>query len=179
MALCHKIRASLPAFDLWRIAVVLLALLAPAGLAASPLSNHLSDPKLLGSSTFRFLGLPIYDARLYTPGGAPFNWSEDFGLELTYRRNIKKMALIDSTLEEMDRQGNSLPIRSELESCFQTITPGDRYLAISQGPDRVSYWFNGKMACTIAHRGIKRAFMSIFLGDRTRSASFTRQLKGL
>lgn len=179
MAFWKKTRALLPASDLCRTAVLALVLLAPVGSAASPMSDHLRDPKLRGSSTFRFVGLPIYDARLYTPDGAPFNWSEDFGLELTYRRNIKKKALIDSTLEEMDRQGNALPIKAELENCFQTIMPGDRYLAISQGPDRVSYWFNGKKACTIAYPGIKRAFMSIFLGDKTRSASFTRQLKGL
>jgi len=164
--------------DLLRAAVLVLALLAPSGLAALPQNSGLSDPKLLGSATFRFLGVPIYDAKLYTPDGAPFNWSEDFGLELTYRRSIKKKALVQSTLDEMARQGNSLPVQGDLNACFEAVSSGDRYLAIAQGPDRVSYWRNGRKVCTISYPGIKRAFMSIFLGNNTRSASFTRQLKG-
>ncbi|NVO56074.1 hypothetical protein HW561_09775 [Rhodobacteraceae bacterium B1Z28] len=155
-----------------------LFLLVPAGLAASPLSGQLSDPKLLGSSTFRFLGLPVYDAKLYTPGGAPFSWKEDFGLQLTYRKNLAQKALVKSTLDEMARQGNLAPTQAQLATCFQGVSKGDSYLAISEGPNKVGFWRNGTQTCTLTNNGIKRSFMSIFLGNNTRSASFTRQLKG-
>ncbi len=161
-----------------RAALLSLVLLAPGGLAASPLDSQLSDPKLLGSSTFRFLGLPLYDAKLYTPGGAPFSWDEDFGLLLTYRKSLTQKALVNSTLEEMDRQGNSASIRGQLETCFKAVSKGDSYLAISEGPNKVGFWRNGAQTCTLSNPGIKRAFMSIFLGSDTRSASFTQQLKG-
>ncbi len=180
MAFLKKIRPSMwpPNRTTLSAALLSLALLMPGGAEALPQSASLSDPQLRGTATFRFLGLAMYDARLYTPGGAPFNWSQDFGLELTYRRNIKKKAIVESTLEEMSRQGNPLPIGPELNKCFKGVSNGDKYMAISQGPDQVAFWRNGQKACTIKYPGIKRAFMSVFLGNNTRSASFTRQLKG-
>ena len=51
-------------------------------------------------------------------------------------------------------------------------------LAIAQGPNNVSFWRNGSKTCTLTNPGITRSFMSIFLGNNTRSASFTQQLKG-
>lgn len=162
----------------WRAALFSAALLCPAGLAASPLSDQLKNPGLLGSATFRFLGLPVYDAKLYTPGGASFNWTEDFGLQLTYRKNLSQKALVESTLDEMARQGNPAPTSAQLETCFKAVSKGDSYLAISEGPDKIGFWRNGTQTCTLTNPGIKRAFMSIFLGTNTRSASFTRNLKG-
>ncbi|WP_424831933.1 hypothetical protein [Ruegeria sp.] len=180
MAFLTKIRPFLrrSGCDTCRAALLAVLLLAPAGLVASPIPGGLQDPKQLGSSTFRFLGLPLYDATLYTPGGAPFSWTEDFGLKLTYRKTLKQKALVESTLEEMARQGNPTPTQAQLEQCFQAVQKGDSYLAVSQGPNAVGFWRNGKKTCVLSYPGAKRAFMSIFLGNDTRSASFTRQLKG-
>lgn len=165
-------------FDSIRAALLVIALLVPSGLAASIVSKELNNAQLLGSGTFRFLGLPLYDAKLYTPGGAPFSWNEDFGLELTYRKNLTQKALVNSTLEEIARQGNNAPTRAQLEQCFQAVSKGDTYLAISQGPNAIGFWRNGRKTCTLSYSGAKRGFMSIFLGSNTRSASFTSQLKG-
>ena len=154
------------------------ALLAPSGLAASTVADALKNAELRGSATYRYLGLPVYDAQLFTQGGAPFNWNQDFGLELQYRRNISKKALINSTLDEMERIGLSLPVRDQLGTCFAAVKKGDRFLAVSQGPDKVDFWLNGRQTCTLSYPGIKRSFMSIFLGDDTRSAAFTQKLRG-
>ncbi len=180
MAFLKKIRPSMwpPNKSTLRAALLSIALLSSGGTVASPLSSELSDPKLLGSSTFRFLGLPVYDAKLFTPAGAAFNWAEDFGLQLTYRKNLAQKALVESTLDEMARQGNPAPTKAQLETCFQAVSKGDSYLAISEGPNKVGFWRNGAQTCTLTNTGIKKSFMSIFLGDNTRSASFTRQLKG-
>ncbi len=159
-------------------ALVSLMLLIPGGLSASPVSGILNDAELRGSATFRYLGFPIYDAQLFTQGGAPLNWGKDFGLELRYRRNLSKKALVNSTLDEMQRIGRAAPVRNQLDACFGAVSKGDRYLAISQGPNKVGFWLNGRKVCTLSYPGIKRSFMSIFLGDNTRSAAFTRSLRG-
>ncbi|WP_170561815.1 hypothetical protein [Ruegeria atlantica] len=180
MAFWIKTRSSLlrQSNPFWRAILLSLALLAPSGLAASTVSNALPSAELRGSATFRYLGLPIYDAKLFTAGGAPFRWSEDFGLQLTYRKNIKQKALIESTLDEMKRQGNSGLTQANLGQCFEAVSKGDVYLAVSDGPNKVGFWLNGRKTCNLTGQGIKKTFMSIFLGDNTRSASFTRQLKG-
>ncbi|WP_170602932.1 hypothetical protein [Ruegeria arenilitoris] len=180
MAFLNQIRLSLlrPSKCIWRVALVIVLLLPPAWLAASPLAGALKDAQLRGTSTFRYLGLPIYDAKLFTPRGGPFSWNEDFGLQLTYRKSLKQKALVQSTLDEIERQGNKAPSQTQLEQCFQAVSKGDSYLAISEGPNQVDFWRNGNKTCALSSLGIKRAFMSIFLGDDTRSANFTRQLKG-
>ena len=173
----HKIQSFLPKAGA-HAALLSLFLMVPAGIATANGLSELKDPQLRGSATYRYLGLPLYNAQLFTPGGAPFSWSSDFGLELQYRRNITQKALINSTLDEMQRIGRPAPVRDQLQTCFKAITKGDRYLAVSDGPDKVSFWLNGAKTCTMSYPGIKRSFMSIFLGDNTRSASFTQKLKG-
>ncbi len=160
-------------------AALTLALLVPGmGLATSDISGKLSDAELRGAATYRYLGLPLYDAQLFTQDGAPLNWGQDFGLELQYRRNVSKKALINSTLDEMKRIGHAAPVRDQLEVCFDAVTKGDRFLAVSEGPNKVDFWLNGRKTCTMSYPGITRSFMSIFLGDNTRSAAFTQKLRG-
>ncbi len=177
MACLTKNRPFLPRLDVGA-ALVSLMLLVPGGLAASPVFGVLNNAELRGMATYRYLGFPLYDAQLFTQGGAPLNWNQDFGLELRYRRNVTKKALINSTLDEMQRIGRAAPVRDQLEVCFNAVSKGDRYLAISQGPNKVGFWLNGRMVCTMSYPGITRSFMSIFLGENTRSAAFTRALRG-
>ncbi|WP_237217411.1 hypothetical protein [Ruegeria lacuscaerulensis] len=180
MRLMHKTQPSWPrqASDFYRATLLSLALLMPGGLLAATGLNELDDPQLRGTATYRYLGLPLYNGRLFTPGGAAFDWNKDFALELQYRRNVSKKVLINSTLDEMDRIGRSAPVRDQLEVCFKAVKKGDRYLAVSDGPNEVSFWLNGAKTCTMRHPGIKRSFMSVFLGEKSRSAAFTQKLKG-
>ncbi len=133
---------------------------------------------LRGQATFGHFGFAVYDARLFTPEGAALDWQADFGLELTYRRNISQKALIDSTLAEMQRIGHIAPPRPALADCFRDVRKGDRFLAVTQGADRIAFLFNGTPVCTLSHTGIRVGFMSVFLGDDSRSARFTRLLRG-
>ncbi|MFY2824336.1 hypothetical protein [Ruegeria sp. MALMAid1280] len=180
MAFLQKIRSSRPrlASNPVRAALLSLALLAPDGLVASSGLNTLDGAQLRGTATFRYLGLPVYDAQLFTPGGAAFSWNQDFGLQLQYRRNVSQKALVNSTLDEMQRIGRAVPVRDQLQTCFKAVKKGDLYLAVSEGPDKVSFWLNGRKTCTMSYPGIKRSFMSVFLGENTRSAAFTQRLRG-
>lgn len=158
---------------------LLALLIAPGWLGAANIGAVLPGAELRGTAVFRFLGVPLYEARLYTPGGQPFDWRQEFALELRYRKRLSQRDLIESTLVEMDRLGAAPPVRGQLQRCFQDVARGDRYLAVTEGEDAVRFWRNGVPTCTLSHPGIKRDFMSIFLGERTRSRSFTRKLQGL
>ncbi|MGI9369765.1 MAG: hypothetical protein ACR2O2_13095 [Ruegeria sp.] len=165
--------------DFWRATLLSLAVLfVPGTVWASPVFGLIDNADVRGAATFRYLGFPLYDARLYTPGGAPLDWQDDFGLELQYRRNLTQKDLVEATLLEMDRIGSGAPVKDQLDKCFSAVRKGDSYLAISQGPNRIDFWRNGQKTCTLAYPGIKRSFMSIFLGSNTKSASFTRRLRG-
>jgi hypothetical protein len=160
------------------LALALMALLAPALALASAIGSALPGAELRGVATLRFVGFAVYEARLFTSSGKPLDWSEDFALELTYLRSFSKAEIVDSTLQEFARTGGAMPVQDQLDVCFAAVTPGDWTLAISQGPDQVGIWRNDAPACTLSHPQMKLRFMSIFLGDNSRSPAFTRKLKG-
>lgn len=158
--------------------LILWLLAIPAAGSASPVQSLLPGAEQRGAATFRLLGLPVYQARLFTRGGAPLDWAQDFGIELTYQRRLSQADLVGATLREMRRLCHAAPARARFQACFQDVSPGDRYLAVSQGPDRIMFLRNGRTACTLSQPGIKRGFMSIFVGANTRSARFSRALLG-
>lgn len=143
-----------------------------------PLATALPDAEQRGTATFRYLGLPVYKARLFTPAGQPLDWRQDFAIELTYLRRISAETLVDSTLQELTRTGGALSVGEKLGACFAVVSPGDRYLALSKGRNTVQFWRNDRLACTLRHDNIKARFMAIFVGDNTRSRSFTARLRG-
>ncbi|MGB5835446.1 MAG: hypothetical protein WBC68_10325 [Albidovulum sp.] len=161
-----------------RLALATVFMIAPGVAQASTVASALPDAELRGAAVLRFLGFPVYEARLFTRSGTSLDWSTDFAIELTYLRNLSEQELVESTMRELDRTGGALPLRDQLERCYVDVRKGDRYLAVSEGQDRVGFWLNGKRVCTLGHPQIKTRFMSIFLGDNTRSPSFTRKLKG-
>lgn len=160
-----------------RLTAILVLLLSGAA-AASALPASLAEAKLRGEATFRFLGIPLYDARLYTKDGAALDWSDTFGVELTYRKNLTRYDLVESTMRELDRTGSPMAVRAQLETCFNSVKKGDQFLAVSNGPNEVGFWFNGQKSCALSHPDITQRFMGIFLGENTRSKAFTRKLKG-
>ena len=160
------------------IAVLIAPNLAPGITAASPLTSVLPGAELRGAATLRYLGFPLYNARLFTKGGAPLNWGADFGLELTYLRNLTQNDLVEGTMRELKRTGGPLAVRDKLNACLADVAKGDSYLAITQGPDQIGFWRNGARSCTLSHPRITARFMGVFLGDNTRSKSFTRRLRG-
>ena len=161
-----------------RFAVFFALLTAPTLLQASIVKSVLSTAEVRGEATYRFIGLSLYQARLYTKDGAPLDWNEDFGIELNYLRGLTKRDLVEGTLQELERAGNPLPVREQLAQCFDDVRKGDQYLAVSRGQDQIGFWRNGVRVCTLSHPQIKQRFMAIFVGENTRSKSFTRKLKG-
>ncbi|MCB2136480.1 MAG: hypothetical protein KDE08_11140 [Rhodobacteraceae bacterium] len=158
--------------------LLLFLLLCPVGALATPVSSAFPAGELRGQATLRFFGLPLYQARLYTPGGKALDWQEDMALELTYLRRLSETELVTSTLREFSRTGASLPVKDQLEQCYDDVGKGDRYLAVSNGPDEVLFWRNDRHMCALTYPRIKYRFMAIFLGENTRSPAFTRKLRG-
>ena len=161
-----------------RLLLSLVLLLCPMIAQAVPVSSAFPGAETRGQATLRFLGLPLYQARLYTPAGRALDWQEDMALELTYLRRLSETDLVEATLREFSRTGGPLPLRDQLLNCYDDVGRGDRYLAVSNGPDEVLFWRNGQRMCALSHPRIKQRFMAIFLGDNTRSPSFTRRLRG-
>lgn len=160
-----------------RPVVLCLLILVGHSVKASPIASAVPDAELRGQATFRFLGAPLYRARLFTPSGARLDWESVFALELTYLRNLTATDLVEGTLRELKRMGGGLPQRAKLASCFLDVRKGDSYTAITDGPHRLKFWLNNTQICSLSHPDITNRFMKIFLGDNSRSRRFTSLLR--
>ena len=161
-----------------RFLLLAITLLVPLSVQASTVKSALPGAELRGVATFRYVGFPLYEARLFTTSGAPLDWSKDFGLELKYLRSLSEYDLVEGTMRELKRTGVALPLRRQLEKCYNDVRKGDRYTAVSKGQNQIGFWHNGKRVCTLRHPQIKARFMAVFLGKNTRSKSFTPKLRG-
>jgi hypothetical protein len=165
-------------------AVALVSALAAPPVLAVPgeVQAELGAAKALGRATFRWLGVQLYDATLYTPPATGFDWQEPLALELVYARSVGGSVLLDSTLAELERIEGRQPdhpaIRQKLMGCFRDVDANDRYVASAGSADAVSFWLNGSRTCEISHPELKRRFLGIWLSDQSRAVKSARALRG-
>ena len=76
----------------WMLVICLILITTVARAADRPavLANVFDNPALRGEVTFRWFGLPLYTARLFTPGGQAPDWRNPLGLQLIYARSISR-----------------------------------------------------------------------------------------
>ena len=147
----------------------------------------LPEAVLWGQGQMRFLGLRIYDARLWVE---PRFEAADFdayplALELTYHRAFTGAAIAQRSIEEIQRQGDLAPMQAQrwlkaLAAVLPDVQPGDRLTGIYQPGRGMRLWRGGELLGTIDDAELARRFFGIWLSPRTsepglRSALLTRQ----
>lgn len=157
---------------------------AASGAVALPdaVSALLSQPRLVGQGTLRWLGLHVYDAALWS-GGAALSADVPFALDIRYARRIAGATLAATSVEEMQRMGFGDPEalqrwRREMERIFPDVAPGDRLIGVSL-PGRGAAFYSGRRQLgRIDDAEFARAFFSIWLGDRARESGLRSALLG-
>ncbi len=167
-------------------ALILLALAwaIPTHASTPPeLAGRIDAPAPTGAAQGTFLAIPLFDAQLWTDGGRPFSWSEPFALSLTYRRSFGAGLLVWASIFEMERiraldPAAAAAIEGQLARCFRSVNRGDRITAVSETPDRATFFLNGQPTCTVDQPGFRRAFFSIWLDPAARDPAGAAQLRG-
>lgn len=168
-----------------RIAALISALLG-AGLAtgaqAETVARYLPSGGLRGQADFRFLGVKIYGAELFTPKAAAYQPQAPVALRLTYHRQISASQFLRSTMSELDRiegsRSDHADLRLALAPCFRDVSAQDSYVAFGAGPNDLRLARNGQETCRVQRPGISPRFFGIWLSDQSRSPRLTRQLRG-
>lgn len=168
-----------------------LAFLLVFALAASPMrasdgseviADVLDSPQMRGEATFRWLGLPLYTARLYTPRGQALTWARPVALQLVYARNISRESLINATVSELERlegsRADHAVIGEKFATCFRDVGAGDQFVAAATTEDEVHLFFNGAKTCSVSHEQLSARFLNIWLSDNSRSPDLSRRLRG-
>lgn len=129
---------------------------------------------LLGQGQMRFLGLRIYDARLWV--GPQFE-AADFGdhplaLELTYHRAFKGAAIAQRSIEEIERQGKLAPAQAQhwqkaLAALLPDVQTGDLLTGLYQPGRGMQFWRGEQLLGAIDDAELARRFFAIWLSPRT------------
>lgn len=150
----------------------------------------LAGATLAGEGQMRFLGLRIYDARLWV---TPRFEAQAFGahplaLELTYHRAFTGAAIAQRSVQEIQRQSPLAPAQAErwqqrLTALLPDVQPGDRLTGLYQPGQGMRLWRGSQDLGAIEDAELSRLFFGIWLSPRTsepglRSALLARSPEG-
>lgn len=175
-----------------RLSLAALALGAPAARAqnAAPtappeVTREWPQARLVGSGRLRFLGMRIYDARLWSPSrpGAEDWDAQPLALELLYARNLVGSLIAERSLEEMRRQGPIEAARAErwladMKATFPDVREGDRLTGIHRPGTVARFYLNGTPRGEWADPLKARLFFGIWLSPQTSEPSLREALLG-
>ncbi len=127
-----------------------------------------------GSTRLRFLGLSIYDARLFVaPGFQAANFERHgLALELSYLRALKGPLIAERSLKEMRRSASPTPATEQrwlkaMEDAFPDVKDGDRITGIHIPGTGARFYFNGQVRATIKDTEFSQQFFGIWLSTNT------------
>lgn len=160
---------------------------APAGSPVLPteLGSELPGAQALGGARLRFLGLDIYEARLWTTAGfKPAAYAQSpFALELNYFRSLSGRLIAERSLKEMRRQGSLSAEREQawleaMVQAFPDVKQGDRITGLHTPGVGARFWFNGQSLTPVRDAEFSRTFFGIWLSEASSEPQMRTQLLG-
>ncbi|MDH4392982.1 MAG: chalcone isomerase family protein [Aquabacterium sp.] len=152
--------------------------------APAELASELPGAIWRGSGALRFLGMRIYDARLWSPVAVTGDGAnQPLALELIYARSIKGELIVSSSLREMQRVGQFSDEQSAvwakaMAPLFPNIKPGDRITGVQRPGESARFFVNGTLRGEVADAEFTRLFFGIWLSPRTSDPQLRQQLLG-
>lgn len=167
-----------------------LAVTATAAARARPgppqeVATLLPGARLIGQGRLRWLGMTVYDARLWSPAPAGDDLlQQPFGLELEYARAFKGEKIAERSIAEMARIGSFAPDRGQqwldtMKRVFPDVGPGDRITGVQRSGQEALFFHNGTPRGTLSDAEFTRLFFGIWLSPKTSAPQLREQLLGL
>lgn len=162
----------------------------PSSAASGPAPPHevaieLPAARLRGQATMRFLGLEIYEARLWTaPDFSPAQHaSHPLALELRYARSLAGAAIAERSIAEMRRVAAVDDAQAQswltlLSRALPDVEPGDRLTGVRLAGGATRFFSNGRPTAAIEDPAFGRVFFDIWLSPRTSEPGLRRELIG-
>ncbi len=161
---------------------------AQAGLtpvAPPELAAAINGIRLQGQGRLRFLGLRVYDAKLWVGAQAVGDaWADvPFALELDYARELPGKRIAERSLVEMKRQGD---ITDEvgtrwlgvMQQVFPDVKAGDRLSALNVPGSGMRFFFNGQLRAEPRDADFARVFFGIWFSSRSSEPQLREALLG-
>lgn len=151
--------------------------------ASSMMADLMEDPALVGSGDFRAMFWNVYRAELYASNG---EYAPDgkHALRLIYKRSLKGSAIVDKSIELMQRQGpdDELQLadwREQLGLIIPDVSENTEIVGLYDAQSGAEFYVDGQFAGQIADRAFAKYFFGIWLADSTVSPRLRSDLLGL
>lgn len=167
-------------------AALLLPLgMARAGTAPPEVHRELDGARLQGSGRLRFIGLAIYEARLWTlaPVASAAWTTSPLALEIEYARSLSGQKIAERSLDEMRRQGDITAATAErwlgaMKSLFPDVREGDRITGVFKPGESLRFFVNGALKGEVRDAEFARTFVGIWLSPRSSEPALRQALFG-
>lgn len=147
---------------------------APAASAPDEVARVQPQAQLRGRSLLRFLGMDIYEARLWTDAHfALARYAQHpFALELEYRRSLSGHLIARRSVAEMRRQGDfsaeqTAQWEARMQALFPDVQAGDRITGIYAPGVGARFLHNGRLLGEANDPLFARLFFGIWLSPET------------
>ena len=149
---------------------------APRPAAPAPIRATLPSARLAGEGALHWLGLRIYDARLWVgPRGLdPERIGTDaFALEISYARSLSGAAIAERSAAEIARldlaatEGQRIGWLERMGAIFPDVRAGDRIAGVFDPRAGTRFFLNDRPIGSVADPAFARAFFGIWLDART------------
>ncbi|MDH4051573.1 MAG: chalcone isomerase family protein [Rubrivivax sp.] len=178
----------MPALNRRTLMAAALGMAWPAWARMTPpteLRQVLQGAKLQGEGRLRFLGLAVYEARLWAPEPVPAEqWAgQPLALELLYARALYGRKIAERSIEEMRRQAKIPDAQGQewqgaLARLIPDVEAGDRLTGVQQPGAATQFFYNGALRGEVRDPEFTRLFFGIWLSPQTSEPALRERLLG-
>ena len=172
--------------------ICLLLLLSLSTMLSTALANSggpkqaLPDATVIGSGSFRWFGLKLYDASLWAVRGSfnPDNWqSASLALELNYARTLEGRRIAEASIDEMKKLGIGTPAQHKawdeaMKQVFPDVDKTTQLIGLYVPGQPTRFFRNGAAIGEIADPAFGPAFFAIWLHPKTTAPKLRTMLLG-
>ena len=135
------------------------------------LANPVEELEPVGSATLKVLFWSIYSSTLYTDDGIYTGIEPDLALQITYRRRISKIDLLDRTEEEWENTSRNQRSwkgwLTQLDKILPDVERGDVLVLRVSNSLASQFFFNNSLIGTIEDQDFTKDFLALWLSERS------------
>jgi hypothetical protein len=146
--------------------------------ASAPAPASMDGLSALGQASLSWLGIPIYDATLWTERGSfqPWGFSQKLALRIDYHRKIDAARLADTTRKEWQKLEDDVNLPEEarrnewlaqVEAIWPDVKPGDYIVTVLESGGACRFYSPRGLLGIIEDPEFGPAFLSIWLHPET------------
>ena len=148
------------------------------------IAAELPGASLRGSATMRFLGLRIYDGRVWSAQPVHGDGAaQTLAIELIYARSLVGSLIAKRSIGEMRgiapfSEAHSARWLQAMTALFPDVAAGDRLTGVQRPGQAARFFFNGALRGEVADAEFTRLFFGIWLSPKTSEPALRAQMIG-